>query len=133
MSDLRELLARVQAATGPDRGIDVDVLTSIDGWRHIDGSMFYGPGEAVAHLCDGWFDPEVQELPFVTASLDAVTALIERVLLDASWDVYKVPSGLADASVYSPDEHAAQGHTPALALLAAFLSALIEKETRDAA
>jgi hypothetical protein len=113
MSDLKELLARVEKAEGPDREIDA-ALQRLIGGEHI----HWGCGL----LVNGF-----------TASLDASLALVERVLPgwlrelqeygepDSFWWVTlrSYPFGIAFGG---------RAATPALATCCALLKALIAKE-----
>ena len=99
MTDLSALIARVEAATGPDREIDWEV--------HCLGGM-EGAGSYGRH-------------PAYTASVDAVLALIERKLPDEAWL-------LLDRVLYSRkiEVFDTTQQKLALALLAATLRALNE-------
>jgi hypothetical protein len=126
-SELSELLERVKAATGPDRELD-------DAIRHaIDGKMV---------------EPQLlwrETFPY-TASIDDALALTERMLPGWAWCVQKIvgvpsraPTQDCEADLWVPAAKDAQivwagkrrfradGATPALAILAALLSALEAK------
>lgn len=140
MADLAELLERVTAATGPDRELDAALLRAFGfqrtagniansgSWKHGDGSWLSASREPV------------------TASLDAALALVERVLPTIplpepygpwEWRVHgpnRNDAGMCRAALMWPQTEAgahvklvgpAYGKTPALAILAAMLSALI--------
>jgi hypothetical protein len=139
MSDLRELLARAQAATGADRELDIDLMVRFLP-RHrkeqaigIDSLVWF-----VMAFQDGrWQD--VQPISY-TASLDAVTALIEQVLPGVFWIMSKGRARrdeplYAAEMLFGTDEilGEAEADSAPLALLAALLSAKINMETRDAA
>lgn len=135
-ASLSDLLARVEAATGPDRELD-DSLALASGWHPpgVDPRLFSNPDthRLYAH-----------HAPAFTASLDAALALCERVLpgwrwtLDSESNREGVPRGKPGASVYidqyDPDApfHSAEAPTPALALLAAMLKAL-DAQAKDGA
>lgn len=70
--ELKELIERVKAATGPDRELDSDLGFTL-GW-YANGYEFYAWAEA-----DGTFVESVNPKPF-TASIDAALALTQRVL-----------------------------------------------------
>lgn len=133
MSELTELLARIEAATGPDREIDLDL------------ALIHKP-----HLPrEYWLDDELERLEFgshrrYTNSVDACIALIAEALPGWSWQIRVCTSGdgevrYTNARVWShfnprDDESPtywanASDETPVLALLAAILKALIAQET----
>ncbi len=109
---LRSLRDRVAAAGGPDRDIDQDLFCDLG-------------------LCprgeDGILD--AYRAPRYSESLDAVVALVERVLPDATWTIHSngnaivYPGGKRQFSDTAP--------TDALALLTALLKALIAQRERD--
>lgn len=109
---LRELLGRVEAATGPDRQMDYDLYARLLG-KPPSG--------------------KVQLPPQYTSSIDAALALVERCLPGALWTVQHLGEGDFAAHVGSPDFNAVMCgsevlKTPALAVLSALLSALQSKE-----
>lgn len=113
MSKLTELLARVQAAKGPDRGVDHVVAAAIDG-----DEMKSRP----------WS-------PNYTGSLDALAAFAERVLPGYNIESgFRRREGSAWAIVWpddgdrDDDYHAGKAATEPLARLAAILAAKIEME-----
>lgn len=134
MADLAELLERVKAASGPDRETDVAL------WLAMTPGATYRTTRA-KHTATGreWDINESRvnggalvEVPTFTASLDAALALVERVLpedriVTAGAIVANGTSrGMASVTtVANRASHTANGATPALALLAATLSALI--------
>lgn len=138
-SALPDLLARVRAAEGPSREIDCALACALDGfWVELaaypnqDGTILR------ADFCrtnedGGWSSPGHggdQMVRAYTASLDAALALVERVLPGWHWEVGKEPDKpLFSAWVVRDDGTASSGETwaptPALALLAALLTALI--------
>jgi hypothetical protein len=106
------LASRCERATGPDREIDKAISKAATG--------------------DSSLTPH-------TASLDAITALIERELPGMRWlcrsDVkggtgIVYPKPIAGLSAATPT-WAADAATPALALCAAFAKAMAEKESRS--
>ena len=135
MSDLTALLERVRAATGPDRELDGAVMDAVDPlpnpaqtrWECISGQEF--------HLT----------VPPLSASVDAALALVERMLPGAYINVG--PMFYIDGEIvkqraiiirplwtkWTPlddwfDNHEGdQCATAPLAILAALLSALIDK------
>lgn len=125
---LEELLSRVREATGPDRELDDDVLFAT-------GHRF-----SLAFLSNTGWSWEGADLPSrdipISASLDAALSLMERVLPDTLTAVCDFRSddparrhmaGLRSTTL----DVDAYGATRPLALLAAFLTALIS-ETADA-
>jgi len=83
MTCLTELIERVKAATGPDRELSRDVLTTVGGWayekRNRDAKLWmYGPQ---GHRKDTP-GASLFGAPHVTSSIDAALALVERVCPD---------------------------------------------------
>lgn len=122
MSPLSELQARVEAAVGPDRELDARVAEAM-GWTSLDG--LWGTLRGLRPVCPN--SSRVSEVPYFTADLNAVLALVgER--LPHAWPTLKIPpAGRTDlvpaARLHSSDEWV-QAKTPALALLSALLKAL---------
>jgi hypothetical protein len=114
---LKELLERVEAATGLDREIDVWLFALLG-----DKESPWGIGDIEYALTD----PELTcDPPSYTASLDACLALVERVrgtkacVIEIAKDHAR--AGLGQAGLY-----AREARTAELALLAALLRAKIE-------
>ncbi|MCJ2009905.1 hypothetical protein [Methylobacterium sp. J-092] len=115
---MRELLARVKAAEGPDRRLDYEIFTA-----------FATPGEA-----NPW-DPAAGH--FYTASIDAAVALAGRVLPGTMWAVGEMEGGPFCRLVYpksdgfreavSMEQDGGPDSAP-LAICAALLTALIAAE-----
>ncbi|MFD2248889.1 hypothetical protein FHS82_000998 [Pseudochelatococcus lubricantis] len=84
MSDLaalRSLLARVEAAEGPDRELDRDIAISFGRpWDYAADWGGWGYG------ADGMRIEKPVAQPY-TASIDAVVALIDRALPERSWSI----------------------------------------------
>jgi hypothetical protein len=124
------LAERCEAATGPDRELDVLIRETLNpvGYRKQDRVTYYGEptGE---HVIDGHF----VKSPACTASLDAAISLMPR---GGHWS-YNTMSGRARVTVF-PDgdddtiETQATASTPALALTAACLRALASKDNSHA-
>lgn len=131
VGDLTALLARVEAADGPDRELDFQIHAAVFG-RAINFQ------DAAGYLFGEGRDEKFATCGQLTASLDAALALCERVL-PGCWpaidrvrhgDAFKCWQGCVEiypAPRWSVFE--AEAKTPALALLCAMLKALIAKET----
>ncbi len=138
MSILQELLKRVEAATGPDREIDTAIWLQIaPGATRSQWSYIH---KASAREC---FVDETRDAtgrwittPAYTGILDAAVGLVEKML--PGWTGHLDFGGSqACGYVIRPLtegpllEHRAFGATPALALCAALLRALIASETQN--
>jgi len=139
MTDLTDLIERVAASTGPDREIDALIGAAFN--PHGDGRVVYGKGRRFFknagrgripfHVGGGKgcsFGIIYQQIDY-TRSIDAVVALIEKVMPDAKWQrIYSV--GHPFMCVELPDFDQVMVHktsTSAIALLLAFLRAYQEK------
>jgi len=127
VSNLQALLERVEAASGPDRDIDLEL--ALIGYPHT--------------TREHWLTDELGRLAFgsqrrYTASLDAAVGLVEKMLPGRSWEVREqkhssFPRAIgAQALIMSMSENetmrgdsSARAKTPALALIAALLKAMI--------
>lgn len=110
------LLERVKAATGPDSRLNVELAT-LSGWKWnvMHGSLGY------------WTDPEGDQrgIPDYTSSIDAALALVGRLLPEHDWILGHTNGGLTIHCQLGPDaDKMAFGENPALAILAALLTAL---------
>jgi len=113
---MRELIERLEKATGPDRDLDEAILKSfgIHSWA---GRMSYQDGPL-------WIDFGSSE---ITASIDAAVALTERVLPDVGWSVAtnridrRRVARLWTGEIDDGKAHA--GASPAIALCLAILRA----------
>jgi len=120
---LEALLQRVEAAEGPDRDLDADIVL----WRHPELAEWPRSDRG------GWVSPEwglISPPEHFTASVDAALALVERVLPDVERiDVIAFPNlvhrGRAEVWLDGDTRVVANAKTPALALIAALLRALI--------
>lgn len=137
---LASLLARVEAATGPDRETDAAI------WLHFTpGATRWSTRVRHAKTGHEWDVDETRDatgylvtVPDYTASLDAALALVERTL--PSWMVSLLLSrehgrhfaSVRNGSIINPDkiEGTGEATTPALALLAALLKALQAQPNR---
>ncbi len=131
MTDLNELLGRVEAATGPDRQLGALILEELT-------------GVSVERVGDPWGVWTVNETPILhcpfvdpAASLDAALALVERVRPGALWRVGSF-EGRCSARIaeYDPQGRATVlvnviGKTAPLALLAALLRSLLAGQTPE--
>jgi hypothetical protein len=123
-----ELLARVEAATGPDRELDTAIAIALrigaEGYPKFPLGSFKAGYVQADMGRDGWsVGWHIQPL---TASLDAALALVERVLPGWWW---MLRSGDGYDAVLTPTWRSQDGvvgehKTPALALLSAMLRAL---------
>lgn len=156
MADLKTLLAKIEAATGPDRRIDASIMCALRGYTmHEESDPANGifafwdgvPWKSTCHNCTSW--------PEITASLDAAIALVCEELPGWWWKVgtchvsddaclcpdFNDPvHGARLRARYFPIEHNGPydggfdidrrppGNLP-LALLEALLQALIAEET----
>lgn len=150
MTDLPTLLERVKAASGPDRELDADIhlvfqspsaSTEAGRWRKpiLLEREHQRPGILEYVKISG---VSARPAPTFTASLDAVIAMAERVLPGMHWRIEKTCEypGLAfRAHKYtgwcgdygSPKRE--EGATPALALLAATIQAVIAETEKEGA
>lgn len=157
-TDLVALLARVEAAEGPDREIDARLWCWENGHAFVaisDGRKCwsnYGDNDSVnprgvpsagwaifRHKAPDRGNAMLQghQPPRVSASLDAALALVERVLPGAFIEL-SGPRKYLHIPTPVPNRwraecgHIGWGSTPALALLAALLKALIAAEVEKA-
>lgn len=79
---LSDLIARVEAATGPDRETDGMIWCAANDYQFLEWD---GDGCRYRAVSDGWFDSH--HIPSYTASLDAAIGLVERVLPGWVWNV----------------------------------------------
>lgn len=124
---LEALLERVEKATGPDRELDAMAFQGFD--PHFP--------EGAMQMHAGFIDPAnfatgpytSVKAPAYTASIDAALALVERVLPEHDWILQHTNGGLTIACQLGPNkDRLGWGETPALAILAALLTALIAQE-----
>lgn len=129
-ADLLALASRVEQLTGPDREVDAEIALACGVVRERDGDCFYGHEYySVLVLERGYYDHEgnAPELLHYTSSIDAAMTLVpegeEWCLSKVMYDNKGTPA--ACVNLMLPEVLAA---TPALALTAASLRALAEKE-----
>lgn len=142
MTALAELLARVEAAEGPDRELDFDLerLTlEGDGWEREDCGPRYSPKWIRAEGDGRYFVHGVA--PHLTGSVDAALALVDRVLPGLVIDMCRIgrPGNqfqVHEVLIYSGEdsdvEEVERDYWPvrpgALAILEALLRALLAKD-----
>lgn len=127
MTDLQSLLSRIEAASGPDREIDRAIGFALDGWTVRNDITGYTDCDAIV-TGDGnvFVDDPGGMYPSFTESLDAAVALVEK-MLGNRWNVY----GVGQAVIHIDDDEFVRdaGATPALALCAALIKALIQSRS----
>lgn len=127
---LLELAAKVEAASGPDREIDAEVMIAL-GWSPA-GQHGREPRWVMPDGVQTAFNPQHGAPYSLTSSLDAVMAKIRHLLPGWGWRLTQQSSLRADppnALLYAPTidrDFEADAATPALALLAATLRALAQ-------
>ena len=134
MTDLQELLARLEAAQEADRVLDAALYCALlapDCKASISRPGF------VAITDDDPSRWRYNEAQHYTASIDAALALVERALPGAWWTLRHAggapPSGFAIAELYRPEwRYDASGPTPAIALLIALVRAKIAEASTPA-
>jgi hypothetical protein len=136
MSEWLELARRCEQATGADREIDVLIGMAID-WK-TDAtrplrevvSIYGGTAEFVARCIGSTVSiySHDEHMPRWTASLDAITALIEREMPKCDWQLCKGGECtlIYGGGIYEPLSVEAKAATPALALAACFCRAMAE-------
>lgn len=145
---LRELLERVEAASGPDREIDFDLISTFDegsyaareieSFRRWEGEKMISEGGPHYWGISYWRENFSSSCPIIklTASLDASIALVERMLPGHGWSVNDysgVKSGVG-CFIHSPARCFHEtGKTAPLAVLATLLSALISQAEGEGA
>lgn len=142
MNDLKALLERVEKAEGPDRELDAAIYNALytDNYRPHAFHSFEQKFHAVHRYHDGWLvgkdnsDEWAENLPKFTASIDAAVALVEKMLPGWAWGVHVNPRAVGgflahvtERSPIRPMPNIGAAPTPALALCAALLRALIAK------
>jgi len=133
ISTLEALLARAEAATGPDRGLDAAILEIIAGYRNLstDGEcQIWDRGNDGYWTLDG--DDRNARLPSPTASIDTALALMQEKL--PGWFVSLDSNGknignfarvYNDGLVHEPSFTSTGNKPIQLLALAALLEALI--------
>lgn len=139
MTDLESLLERIEKASGPDRELDVAIMTALVPTKSGKPWWFDGKreqGTAPAITTERWKERAAR----TTASLDAAIGLVERVLpdwavdvgnkayVDGKWQGGKWRSNLRAPWSSGPIACFGIGANGSLAILAAILTALIHKD-----
>lgn len=124
MTNLTELLERVEKAEGSNRELGDDILLALGwtGWPHKKGGI----------LIPHWQDPDGRNVPTdlrpdPTSSIDAAMALVERCGFEVHSIHFANVAAFAVCKKY-PAFFEAMARTPALSLCAALLKALIAME-----
>lgn len=139
-----ELIARLEAASEGSRELDRELMLLVGDAREVDHCTFYGPDERVWYFGEYERETDLPPLPYLTTSLDAIVALIERKLPgwtlarlgqndDKTWHAelregYLTSYDRVATSSYRPGSRPA---SPALALCIALLRALRTQDQGD--
>lgn len=134
MNDLQSLRERVEKADGPDRELDCQLALKVGGF-HLMERVHREPAYCTYTEMDGLTVPGqdgTMMVPHYTASIDSAVALIERKIPAEKRFFWQVGvCSIRDGRVvsYSAEtnwtgEKEFEAKTPALALIAALLSAL---------
>jgi hypothetical protein len=125
---LPEIIARLEASTGPDRKLDELIA------RHFGWTYEFDEEE----LSECWRNPEgfACYVPRLTGSVDAALSLAERLLPGCRWTIDN--TGPVTASIWHFEDDAwrageetyqVEGNTPPLALVIATLRALSAQQS----
>lgn len=88
MTDHAQLIGRLEAASEGSRELDRDMMLLVGDAREVDHCTFYGPDERVWYFGEYEHETDLPPLPYLTSSLDAIVALIERKL--PGWMIERV-------------------------------------------
>jgi hypothetical protein len=137
LSDLSSLIAEVEKADKPDRGLDAKISAVLE------PHLFDAPGfTPIRPIPDFRYDPsenvirfeggglmDIRFFPPVTSSIDAAVSMAERVLPNWQINLSIFHDALSEASFGSRDHYRefTFAKTPALALVLATLRALDQK------
>lgn len=122
-TDLKGMLERVEAASGPDRDLDQEIATVLFDveWRRAN-MYFRGVRRGTKEVLYN----SVHRVPEFTANLQATMTLVERVLPGWNCSAVKLTPEPCEGYVWEPGHVGniqGKSATPALALLAALLKA----------
>lgn len=139
---LQALLERVEAASGSDRDLDFDLEVACAPpahaahWQGQRVRVYEGiPADEYNtehrdYRVKG--SKDANPAPAYTASIDAAVALVEKMLPGANWRLSRWDKDDFNASIFVPQMFEAEGlKTPALALIAALLKALISQSNPE--
>lgn len=142
MTDLSSLIARLEAAGGPDRELDCHLWVAAQGG---DARMNYVESESKCFVWERGIDGmwirgvvNFRAVPSYTSSIDAAVSLAERVLPGANRTIrkrFRTTNGLISGHVY--DAHVSggdvcEGPNEAIALVLATVRALQQKGSSNA-
>ena len=125
MTDREELIARLEALSGPDRVVDIDLALHFAGKTKLRVREVLVV-DRVARWVDEWDGRRWREaeLPALTASIDAALALVERERPGWVWNLSDGDNHGPFAFVHKPDNKNPVGSmaaNPTIALLIALL------------
>jgi hypothetical protein len=133
--EIAAIVAKIEAATGPDRDIDGWITCAIDPDRqtivdHVPGQFpqepIYGPIRCIMEETGGKDGADYIAAPAYTASIDAAMSLVP----DNARLQFQSFGGPGPMWLVSPNERYVSAATPALALCAAALRAHLQGETK---
>lgn len=131
---LSALLERVEGATGPDHEVNGRLYCLANGYTYRGSCPEMGPpptGQSyVAYYTPANGEQTPRYCPAYTASVDAALALIGRVLPGLCPMLWKRDDGVWGAHGQGWDADTQYAPTPALALCAALLAAMIGEEAK---
>lgn len=131
MSEINELLERVKAATGPDRGLDADIDVALFGgetvWKQSNGTMDSHPStKRPSKMHHGGFAFEM--VPLVTGFIDHALGSAMRALPEHRFAIFTNGGGQGPTCIIcigdEPVVAAEVGPDIPLAILAALLTAI---------
>lgn len=137
MTDFRDIIERLERATGGDRELDADIDVALFGgetvWKQANYTMEMYPASrraSKAHV--GGFANE--HVPAVSSSIDAAVALIDRLKPGSTMDLWFGPKEqhvvLMPPDADEPEFRARSASRP-IAILLGLFRAISTKETGD--